>query len=64
MKPRMGSFFEMSNCMFFMLLGFFGCFGFFGCAQAFPSCRERGLLFHTVHGLLIVVASLVVDHGL
>ena len=34
------------------------------CAWAFSSCGERGLLFAAVHGLLIVVASLVVEHGL
>ena len=34
------------------------------CAQAFSSCGERGLLFIAVHGLLIAVASLVVEHGL
>ena len=33
------------------------------CAQAFSSCSERGLLFIVVRGLLIVVASLVVEHG-
>ena len=33
------------------------------CAQAFSSCSEWGLLFVAVHGLLIVVASLVVEHG-
>ena len=32
--------------------------------QAFSSCGERGLLFVAVHGLLIVVASLVVEHRL
>ena len=32
------------------------------CAQAFSSCGERGLLFIAVCGLLIVVASLVVEH--
>ena len=31
---------------------------------AFSSCRERGLLFVVVHGLLIAVASLVAEHGL
>ena len=31
---------------------------------AFSSCRERGLLFVAVRGLLIVVASLVAEHGL
>ena len=34
------------------------------CAWAFSSCGERGLLFIAVHGLLIAVASLVVEHGL
>ena len=34
------------------------------CARAFSSCSERGLLFIVVHGLLIVVASLVAEHGL
>ena len=34
------------------------------CVQAFSSCGEWGLLFVAVSGLLIVVASLVVEHGL
>ena len=34
------------------------------CAQAFSSCGEPGLLFVVVHRLLIVVASLVAEHGL
>ena len=34
------------------------------CAQAFSSCGEQGLLFFAVHRLLIVVASLVVEHRL
>ena len=33
------------------------------CVQAFSSCGERGLLFVAVCGLLITVASLVVEHG-
>ena len=33
-------------------------------AWAFSSCGEWGLLFIALHGLLIVVASLVVEHGL
>ena len=36
----------------------------FVAAQAFSSCSERELLFVAVHGLLIVVASLVAEHGL
>ena len=34
------------------------------CAWAFSSCGERGLHFLAVRGLLIAVASLVVEHGL
>ena len=34
------------------------------CVRAFSSCGERGLQFVAVHGLLIVVASLVAEHGL
>ena len=34
------------------------------CAWAFFSCGEWGLLFVVVHGLLIAVASLVVEHRL
>ena len=33
------------------------------CTQAFSSCGERGLLFVAVHGFLIAVVSLVVEHG-
>ena len=34
------------------------------CAQAFSSCGEWGLLFVAVRGLLVALASLVVEHGL
>ena len=34
------------------------------CVRAFSSCSEWGLLFVAVRGLLIAVASLVVDHRL
>ena len=34
------------------------------CTQAFSSCGEPGPLFNAVCGLLIVVASLVVEHRL
>ena len=33
-------------------------------AWAFSNCGEQGLLFVAVSGLLIAVASLVVEHGL
>ena len=49
---------------FFIYLFIFGCIGSSCCAWAFPSCGERGLLFVEVRGLLIAVASLVVEHGL
>ena len=42
----------------------FSCTGL-GChARVFSSCGEEGLLFVEVPGLLIVVPSLVVKHGL
>ena len=34
------------------------------CARAFSSCGKRGPLFITVHGSLIITASLVVEHRL
>ena len=34
------------------------------CVRAFSTCGESGLLFVAVHGLFIVVASLVAEHGL
>ena len=34
------------------------------CMRAFSSCGEQGLLFIAVRGLLVVVASLVAEHGL
>ena len=34
------------------------------CAWAFSSCGNRGILFVAVHGLLIVVVSLVAEHSL
>ena len=49
--------------LFFVYL-FLTALGLRCCAWAFSSCGERGLLFIAVHGLLIVVASLVVEHRL
>ena len=43
---------------------FLAVFGLRCCPQAFSSCREWGLLFVAVRGLLTVVTSLVVEHGL
>ena len=51
-----------------LFLSFFHLFlavlGLYCCAWAFSSCGERGLLFVAVRRLLIVVASLVAEHGL
>ena len=43
---------------------FLAALGLCCCVRAFSSCSERGLLFVVVCGLLTVVASLVVEHGL
>ena len=45
----------------FIYLFIFGCVG---SSWAFSNCGERGLLSVVVHGFLIVVASLVAEHGL
>ena len=54
-------FFFLINLFIYLFLAVLGlcC-----CARAFSSCGEQGLLFVAVHGLLIVVASLVVEHRL
>ena len=59
-------------CILFFYLYFINLFiylflaalGLHCCARAFSSCGEQGLLFIVVSGLLIAVASLVVDHRL
>ena len=51
--------------IFFKLINLFlVALGLRCCVQPFSSCRERGLLFVAVCGLLIVVASLVAERGL
>ena len=52
------------NSFFLIYILFLALLGLHCCARAFSSCGERGLLFVAVHGLLIAVASLVVEHGL
>ena len=60
----------MCVCVFFnkfiylFIYLFLAALGLCCCAWAFSSCGEQGLLFIVVCGLLIVVASLVVEHGL
>ena len=49
-------FFNLCIYLFLAVLGLRCC--------AFSSCGELGLLFVAVRGLLLVVASLVVEHGL
>ena len=54
-------FFFNSFILFYLFLAVLG---LHCCVWAFSSCGEWGLLFDAVHGLLIVVASLVAEHGL
>ena len=53
---------------FFVKINFylfiFGCAGSLLLHMGFSSCREQGLLFLVVCGLLIAVASLVAERGL
>ena len=51
--------FKQSFFFFFLALLGLRCW-----ARAFSSCGEQGLLLVAVHGLLIVVASLVAEHRL
>ena len=50
--------------LFFYFILFLAALGLPCCAQAFSSFGKQGLLFVVVRGLLIVVASLVEEHGL
>ena len=56
---------QHSNSVFFVFfILFLAALGLRCCIRAFSSCGERGLLVVAVRGLLIVVASLVAEHGL
>ena len=57
---ELGSFFKD----FFLLFYFLATLGLCCSEWAFSSCREWGLLSVVVHKLLIMVASLVSEHGL
>ena len=48
--------------LFYLL--FLAVLGLRCCTRAFSSCGERGLLWVAVRGLLVAVASLVVEHRL
>ena len=54
-------FFFLKEHLFIYLLA---ALGLCCCARAFSSCSEQGLLFVAVYGLLLAVASLVVEHQL
>ena len=58
----MSSFFKNKFINFTYL--FLAALGLRCCAWAFSSGGEQGLLFVAARGLLIAVASLVVEHGL
>ena len=46
------------------IYSFFAALGLSCCTWAFSSCSERGLLFVAVRGLLLAMASLLVERGL
>ena len=56
--------FFKNKFIYFIYYLFLAVLGLRCCARAFSSCGERGLLFVAVHGLLIAVASLVMEHRL
>ena len=56
----MHSFFFFNKFIYLFLVAL----GLRCCVRAFSSCSKGGLLFDAVRGLLIVVASLVAEHGL
>ena len=57
-------FFKVFLKNLFKIFFFFWLCWVFVAVWAFSSCSERGLLFVAVRGLLIAVASLVMEHGL
>ena len=57
-------YFFFNKCIYLFMYLFMAVLGLRCCTWAFSSCGERGLLFVAVRRLLIVVASLVVEHGL
>ena len=61
LHPQLYFLFYFLNKLIYLFLGVLGlrC-----CVWAFSSCGERELLFVAVRGLLIAVASLVVERGL
>ena len=62
MKNQQYDFFKNKFYLFIYL--FLAVLGLCCCTRAFSSCGEWGLLCVAVRRLLIVVATLVVEHGL
>ena len=58
------SFFFFFLNLFILFIYFWLRWVFVAARGLFSGCSEQGLLFAAVHGLLIVVGSLVVEHGL
>ena len=56
--------FSFISYFYLFIYLFLAALGLCCCTRAFSSCGKRGLLFVAVHGLLIVVASIVAEHGL
>ena len=54
----------LNNFIYLFFYLFLAVLGLRHCTRAFSSCGEQGLLFVAVRGLLTVVTSLVVEHGL
>ena len=54
----------IASFFFFLILFILTLLGLCGFVLALSSCGDQGLLFIVVNGLLIVVASLVVEHRL
>ena len=54
----------MHHKFIYLIYLFLAALGLHCCTWAFSSCGEQGLLFVEVRGLLVVVASLVAEHGL
>ena len=61
---RHSVFYFLFILFYFILFIYLAVLGLCCCARAFFSCGKRGLVFLVVHGLLIVMASFVVEHRL
>ena len=53
----------LKKFIYFIYL-FLAALGLHCCVWAFSSCGKQELLFVAVHGLLLAVASVVMEHGL